>query len=95
MAAGEELLALCQDPVGLGEPGRGAPAVDLEGPRAGDVVGEVPAALDRNEVAAGMDDYLTKPILRDELNRKIREIPAQAASEKNDSADVGDLIRGL
>ena len=31
-------------------------AVDFEQPRAGDVVGEVPAALHRNGVLAGMDD---------------------------------------
>ena len=49
MAAGEELLDLGQDPVGLGEPGRVVRAVDLEVPRAGDVVGEVPAALHRND----------------------------------------------
>jgi hypothetical protein len=56
MAAGEELLDPGRDPVGLGEPGRVVRAVDLEPPRAGNVVGEVPAALHRNGVLAGMDD---------------------------------------
>ena len=48
MAAGEELLDLGQDRVGLGEPGRMVRAVDLEVPRAGNVVGEVPAVLHRS-----------------------------------------------
>ena len=48
MAAGEELLDLGQDRVGLGEPGCVVRAVDLEVPRAGNVVGEVPAVLHRN-----------------------------------------------
>ena len=57
MAAGEELLDPGQDRVGIGEPGRVVRAVDLELPRARDVVGEVPAALHRNDgVVAGMDD---------------------------------------
>ena len=56
MAAGEELLDPGQDPVGLGEPGRVVGAVDLEVPRAGNMVGEVAAALHRNGVLAGMDD---------------------------------------
>ena len=56
-AAGEELLDPGQDLVGLGEPGRGVHAVDLEPPRASDVVGEVATALHRNPViVAGMDD---------------------------------------
>ena len=56
MAAGEELLDLGQDPVGIGEPGRVVAALDFEQPRTGDVVGEVPAALHRNDFVAGMDD---------------------------------------
>ena len=44
MAAGEELLDLGQDLVGIGEPGRVVAAVDLEQPRTGDVVDDVPAA---------------------------------------------------
>src|SRR4051812_10181720 len=56
MAAGEEVLDPGQDRVGIGEPGRVVRAVDLEQPRARDVVAEVPAALHRNGVLAGMDD---------------------------------------
>ena len=56
MAAGEELLDLGHDRVGIVDPGRVVRAVDFEHPRAGDVVGEVPAALHRNGVLAGMDD---------------------------------------
>ena len=57
MAAGEELLDLGQDRVGIGEPGRVVRAVDLEVPRAGDVVGKIAAQLHRNDgVLAGMDD---------------------------------------
>ena len=56
MAAGEELLDLGQDLVGIGEPGQVVRAVDLEVPRARDVVGEIPATLHRNDgVLAGMD----------------------------------------
>jgi hypothetical protein len=54
--AGEELLDPGQDPVGLGEPGRGVHAVDVEVPRAGDVVGKVAAALHRNDFVAGMNN---------------------------------------
>ena len=56
MAAGEELLDLGQDLVGLGKPGCVVRAVDLEVPRAGNVVGEVAAALHRHQVLAGIDD---------------------------------------
>src|SRR5271167_4787658 len=56
MAAGEELLNPARDPVRVGEPGRVVRAVDLEQPRTRDVVGDVPAALHRNGVLAGMDD---------------------------------------
>ena len=57
MAAGEELLDRRQDRVGLGEPGRVVGAVDLEVPRARDVVGKIAAELHRNDgVLAGMDD---------------------------------------
>src|ERR1700751_4541793 len=56
MAAGEELLDLGQDRVGLREPGRVVRAVDLEVPRTGDVVGEVAAELHRYGVVAGVDD---------------------------------------
>lgn len=56
MAAGEELLDLGQDPVRIAEPGQVVGAVDLEVPRARDVVGEVPTALHRNDVVAGVDD---------------------------------------
>ena len=45
MAAGEEFLDLGQDRVGLGEPGRVVRAVDLEVPRAGNVVGEVAVTI--------------------------------------------------
>ena len=55
MAAGEKLLDHGQDPVGIGEPGV-VPALDFEQPRTGDVVGEVPAALYRNDFVAGVDD---------------------------------------
>ena len=53
MAAGEELLDPGQDLVGLGEPGRVVHTLDLEIPRAGDVVGEVAAALHRNDGPRG------------------------------------------
>ena len=52
----EELLYLGGDPVGIGEPGRVVHAVDLKQPRTRDMVGEVPAALHRNGVLAGMDN---------------------------------------
>jgi hypothetical protein len=56
MAAGEELLDLGEDPVGIGEPGRVVAAVHFEHPCPGDVVGDVPALLHRKDFVAGMDD---------------------------------------
>ncbi len=57
MAAGEEILDLGEDRVGIGEIGRVVRAVDLEVPRARDVVGKIAALLHRNDgVLAGMDD---------------------------------------
>jgi hypothetical protein len=41
---------------GRGDPGRVLRTLDLEVPRAGNMVGEVSAALHRNDVVAGMDD---------------------------------------
>ena len=55
VAAGEELFDCGQDLVGLGEEGPVVGRVDLQVPRAMDMVGEVPAELHRNPtVVAGM-----------------------------------------
>jgi hypothetical protein len=57
VTAGEEFLDFGQNPVGIGHPWCVVRAVDLEHPRAGNVVGEVPTRLHRNAgVLAGMDD---------------------------------------
>ena len=72
MAAGEELLDPGQDRVGIGEPGRVVAAVDLEVPRAGDVVGDVAAALYWHGVVAGVDDEGGRGDRRQDRPRSIR-----------------------
>ena len=92
MAAGEELLDLGQDPVGLGEPGRVVRAVDLEVPRAGDVVGEVPAALHRNDgssrawmtrVGAVIVGRIGRTSIRNAASSVARAIPGLAHMRSN------------
>ena len=57
MAAGEELFDLGEDPVRIAEPGQVVRAIDLEVPRARDVLGRIAARLHRYDgVLAGMDD---------------------------------------
>ena len=91
MAAGEELLDPGRDPVGIGEPGRVVGAVDLQQPRARDVVGEVPAALHRNGVPARMDDQVGAVIvgrigrtsIRNAASAVARAIPGLALMRSN------------
>ena len=48
VAAGEELLDLGEDPIGIGHPRCVVLAVDLEQPRTGNVIGKVAAELHRD-----------------------------------------------
>ena len=92
MAAGEELLDLGQDLVGLGEPGRVVHALDLEVPRAGDVVGEVAAALHRNDgssrawmtrVGAVIVGRIGRTSIRNDASSDARAIPGLALMRSN------------